>query len=231
MQRRCCWPPERPRADVVEPVLHLVPEGRAPERLLDALGHLGARAQAVDLEAVRHVLEDGLREGIRLLEHHPDTAAQIDHVHPRAVDVAAVEENLPVHDGVRDDVVHPVQAPQVCGLAAARRADESRDRLLRNLERDVPESLLRAVREVQLARLHPQLRRGRRGALGTTLPRGDRGRSARLDGSFHGGLQCIAHVRCILSSLRVTTLASTEKTKMNPTRTRAPAQACRCQSS
>ena len=42
MQRRCCWPPERPDAGLVEPVLDLVPERRrARSDALDGLAQVG----------------------------------------------------------------------------------------------------------------------------------------------------------------------------------------------
>ena len=48
MQSRCCWPPERPSALLLQPVLDLVPERRLLQRLLDALveARPSARARA-----------------------------------------------------------------------------------------------------------------------------------------------------------------------------------------
>ena len=46
-----------------------------------------------------------------------------------------------------------------------------------------------------------------------------------------GGQDRLRHVRCILSSRLVTTRERAEKMKTTATRTNAPAQACRCQSS
>jgi hypothetical protein len=72
MQRRCCWPPERPERVVGQAVLDLVPEGRLLEGALDALGDLALVLEAADAQAVGDVLEDRLRERVRALEHHAD---------------------------------------------------------------------------------------------------------------------------------------------------------------
>ena len=42
MHSRCCWPPERPERDLFQPVLDLVPDGRAAQGLLDDLVELRA---------------------------------------------------------------------------------------------------------------------------------------------------------------------------------------------
>ena len=112
-------------------------------------------ADAVDPHPVGDVFEDGLRKRIRLLKNEPDTPAQPDDVHAPRVDVLSVQQHLALHPGVRDQVVHSVQAPQKSGLPAAGRSDQGRDRPLRYGERDVEERLALAVEEVQMNRLDP----------------------------------------------------------------------------
>ena len=54
MQSRCCWPPERPSAELSQPVLHLVPQRRALRRLrLDPRLELAAVAHAEQRAARR----------------------------------------------------------------------------------------------------------------------------------------------------------------------------------
>ena len=45
MQRRCCWPPDMPKALSVEAVLDLVPERGAAQRRLDDLVHVALHAR------------------------------------------------------------------------------------------------------------------------------------------------------------------------------------------
>ena len=232
MQRRCCCPPESPSADVCSRSLTSSQSAERAQSLLDPLRQLRAPAEPVDLQPVRHVLEDGLREGVGLLKHHADPPPQVHDVRPRPVDVVPVEEDLSLHAGVRDDVVHAVQAAQEGGLPAAGRADEGRDGLLRDRERDFMEGLVLAVEKGERVRVSIRtfaLRRKRAGGRrrGCADLRSRNRRRARFD----HGRRSFHHVRCILSRRRVTTLARTEKMKMNATSTSAPAQACRCQSS
>src|SRR2546426_1896850 len=77
-----------------EPVFYLFPESRALERSLDALRQLGAAADAVDPQPVGDVLEDRLREWVRLLEDETDAASQPDDVHATRIDVFSVQHDL-----------------------------------------------------------------------------------------------------------------------------------------
>jgi hypothetical protein len=134
----------------VQAILDLVPQGRAPQALLDDVVQRSAiRGQPVQADAVGDVLEDRLRERVRLLEHHADFAAQQHRIDARAVDVPPVHDRGADDARARDDVVHPVQRPQERALAAARRPDERRHLLGRDLRRDVEERLLAAVEERQ----------------------------------------------------------------------------------
>src|SRR5215213_1939209 len=115
--------PARQRgAAFLKAVLDLFPQAGTPERLFDDLLELRFRAgKPVDAGAVGDVLKDRLGEWIRLLEHHPDTRAQLDDVHRRAGDVLAVKLDPAIHARRRDRVVHAVEAAQECRFAAARR--------------------------------------------------------------------------------------------------------------
>ena len=85
MHRRCCWPPDRARALLVQLVLHLIPQRRLAQRFLDQFGQVAAIA--VHRRPPGDVLEDRLGERVGLLEDHADAAAQLDRVPGRAVHV------------------------------------------------------------------------------------------------------------------------------------------------
>ena len=109
-----------------------------------------AAGQPVEPHAVGDVLEDRLGKRVRLLEHHPDAPAQPDDVDARRVDVLAVDLDVSLDARARDDVVHPVERAQERALAAARRPDERRDQVRRDVDRDCLERPLGAVVEVQV---------------------------------------------------------------------------------
>ena len=85
----------QPERALAQPVLHFVPQRRAPQRRLDDRVEVRALANAVDARAVRHVVVDRLRERIPALEHHPDAPPQRHRIHARAVDVDVVETIAP----------------------------------------------------------------------------------------------------------------------------------------
>ena len=128
---------------VLQPVLHLVPERRLPERPLDAAVEVGLHPEHPGAE--RDVVVDRLREGIRLLEDHPDPPPHLDRIDVRAVEVTAVVEHLPVDPGAGDQVVHPVEAADERRLATPGGPDERRHEVLANVERDVVEGDVPAV--------------------------------------------------------------------------------------
>ena len=138
-----------PEGRLVEPVLHLVEEGRVDEAPLHdivELAALGGRSgvDAVHAGAVGDVLVDGHREGVGLLEDHSDPLAQLDDVDVPE-DVRAVVEHLALDPHRVDEVVHPVEDPQEGRLAAARGPDEGRYRVGRDLHRHFLQRLRRAV--------------------------------------------------------------------------------------
>jgi len=92
---------------------------------------------AEDAQAVGDVVVDRLRERIGALEDHPDPPSHLDRIDAVPVEVDPVVEEPPLDSCARHEVVHPVEAAQERRLAAARRADQRRDRVLVDLERDV----------------------------------------------------------------------------------------------
>ena len=127
----------RPR--LVEAILHLVPQVRPAQRLLDELLRIRLLELAgIEGDAREDVLGDRhRREGVGALEHHSDVAADLDGIDVLRVNVLAFEEDPALDAGARDRLVHAVEGPEESRLPAARRADERRDRARRDLDGDV----------------------------------------------------------------------------------------------
>lgn len=102
------------------------------------------------LQPVGNVLINSHREGIGLLENHPHLPAQMDgvqgrgsHVHPVNADGAARDA------GLRNAVIHPVDAAQQRGLSTSGRADERRHPVSGNLHGDMEQGLLAPITKIQ----------------------------------------------------------------------------------
>jgi len=139
---------------VVEAVLDLVPDCRPAQCLLDAFGQVALVADPAQAQAVGDVLEHGLRERVRLLEHHADAHPDLDRIDvgPDQVDVVRPQRDRPFVARVGLQVVHPVEAAQKRALAAARWPDQRGHLVLRDHQVDVLERLVRAVPEIELFR-------------------------------------------------------------------------------
>ena len=88
MQSRCCWPPESPRAGLLQPVLYLIPDAPRPVRaLLHDLVQLRLVFDAVDPGAIGDVVVNAHGEGIGLLEYHAHLLPQQRGVHAWIVDI------------------------------------------------------------------------------------------------------------------------------------------------
>ncbi len=153
MHRRCCWPPDNA---VPLSLRRSLTSSHRPARLselLDGFVELGPRrGQAVDARTVGDVLEDRLRERVRLLEHHSDAGAKLDDVHRSGVDVLPFELDRAGHPRRRNRVVHAVEAAQERRFAAARRTDERGDAVVVDVDRDTLQGLLVTVEDVDVAR-------------------------------------------------------------------------------
>ena len=128
MQMRCCWPSEKPRALAVQVVFDLVPQHGIPQALLHDFIQLSlVLDQPKHAWAKGHVIVNRLRKWIRFLEHHPHPLAQFGHIVIGGIDIPAFQQDLPLDARPGDGVIHPVQAAQESGFAAARRSDQGRD--------------------------------------------------------------------------------------------------------
>src|SRR5919106_3783174 len=139
--------------------LELLPDGGTAEGTLDQLVHvLGVHAD--DPRPEGDVLVDRLGERVGLLEDHADAAPDLDRVDPVAVQVLAVVLDLALDPRPRDQVVHPVQAPDQGALAAAGGTDEGGDLVLVDVEVDAAEGQEAAVVHVHVVEPEHDLGRG-----------------------------------------------------------------------
>ena len=90
-------------------VLHLVPQGRAPQAAFHQLVQLSLIAHAVQLGAVGDVVVNAHGEGIGLLEHHAHPAAQVGKLHFPGKDVLALQPHITLDEHIRHKVVHAVE--------------------------------------------------------------------------------------------------------------------------
>ena len=128
MQRRCCWPPDMPKALVLR--RSLTSSQSAAWRSACSTRLVEVLLAAEHARAEGDVVVDRLGERVGLLEDHPDPLAHLHRVHARGVEVLAVVEHPSLHPRARDQVVHPVEAADQGGLAAARGPDQRGDLVL-----------------------------------------------------------------------------------------------------
>ncbi len=165
-------PAGEPERGALEAVLDLVPDRGAAQRLLDSVVEVVLHAE--DAEPEGDVVVDRLRERVRTLEDHADPPPDLDRVDVGPVEVDAVVEQPAVDARARDEVVHPVQAAQERRLAAARRPDQRRDRVLVDLERGVLDRRRGAVVDREVLHVEDRLALLSRGRRFRHAHRGDR---------------------------------------------------------
>src|SRR5829696_50956 len=119
----------------LQPVLYLVPERAAAQRVLHDLVHVALRAK--DAGAEGDVVVDRLGERVGLLKDHPDALAHLNRVDRVVVEVLPVVDDLARDLRGGDEVVHPVQAADQGALAATGGPDERRDLVLVDREVDL----------------------------------------------------------------------------------------------
>src|SRR5256885_553450 len=120
---------------LVHPVLHLFEQRGAFQALVDRgpdprLSPPQQPWGKCDVVADRH------GEGARPLEHHAHLLPQLEQL-ASGDHVLVVEQHGASGPRVWHQVVHPVENPQQCALAASRGPDDGCDPLFGNLERDI----------------------------------------------------------------------------------------------
>ncbi|MNZ94954.1 hypothetical protein D3C78_1140760 [compost metagenome] len=149
------------RAALLQLVLDFIPQRCLAQRPFDAVVHVGGAEVFEQFDAKSDVVVDRHRERRGLLEDHADLGTDQRHILLAGQQVFAVEQDFAFGALIGVQLVHAVEGTQQRGLAAARRADESRDFLFGNVQVDVLERVELAVIEVQVA--HRQLGRGKSG--------------------------------------------------------------------
>ncbi len=153
MHSRCCCPPDIPSAELLS-LERTSSQSAAPRRDRSTISSSsGLLLDPEQAGAVGHVVVDGLRERVRLLEDHPDPPADLHRRDGRVVQVDAVEQDGALDAGRLDEVVHAVEAAEQRGLAAAGRADEGRDLVLHDVEPHVAHGAEVAVEHGQVLHL------------------------------------------------------------------------------
>ena len=142
---------------VVQTILDLVENGCPAQGFFHAAGNEGLVTHAVDAQAVGHVLEDGLREGIGLLENHAHLAAQINNVHGLCHDILSFQGDFTLDATDRNKIVHAVQAAQKRGLATSGRPDECCHGPFREIHAHIVQGFLAAVIHADFLGLHTQV--------------------------------------------------------------------------
>src|SRR5437016_3242991 len=135
---------------LVEVVLHFVPERGVAQAFFDGVGD--GKLRAVDLQAVGHVVENGLGERIGALEDHTNAAAKSSNV--LREDALAVEKDFAAEARAADGFVHAVEGTKKSGFAAAGRADERGDLVDGDAHADIEKGLLAAIKEIKLGNGH-----------------------------------------------------------------------------
>ena len=141
---------------LVQPVLDLVPQVRAAQRMLGGVVEHPAIAHPLQPQAGDHVVAN--RHGgerVWPLEHHPDGPSHTHRVDAGGIDVLIVEQHGALDPGPGDHLMHPVQRAQHSRLAAARRADERSHTARQNRKRDIGDGLKRAVVDVDAVKVQP----------------------------------------------------------------------------
>ena len=111
----------------------------------------------MELGAVGDVVLDRHREGVGLLEDHPDPLPDLENVRIGSKNVLAVEVHLPLDTAAVYEVVHPVECPQQGGLPAAGRADEGSDVVAPDRHVHIEQSLFVAIPEVEAPYVHGEI--------------------------------------------------------------------------
>src|SRR4030042_1676402 len=118
------------------------------QTFFDYFFKFAATLYAVPFRAVSHVLKDGHGEGVGFLENHAHPFPELGDINLGIIDRGAVQFHVALHPHPMDKVIHAVEETQQRGLSAARRPDDSGYGTRRYVQRDIPQTLERAIIQV-----------------------------------------------------------------------------------
>ena len=144
MHRRCCCPPDIPRADFLSLSF-------ASSQIAASLRVVKLRFgfDAVSARAKSDIVVNTHRKRIRLLKYHAYSLAQKIYIHI-AVDIFSVQSNLTGDLASFDKVVHPVETLKKSRFSAAGRAYKGRDLILLHSQIYIFKGLKIAVIQVEI---------------------------------------------------------------------------------
>ncbi|MNJ42842.1 hypothetical protein D3C77_378200 [compost metagenome] len=99
--------------------------------------------------AVGNIIIDRFRKRIRLLKHHADLFAQRLYLHIVTVNILAANLYGSLDSRTRNHIVHPIECPQQCGFAAARRTDKCGNSFLWNIQGHILKRLKLVIIQIQ----------------------------------------------------------------------------------
>src|ERR1051326_9601971 len=99
---------------------------------------------------IAHIFVDRLRKVVRFLKDHADMLPEVVNIHIVAVDINAVKQHGAFHSSAFNQVIKPVEASQQGSFPAAGWANERRDLILHDLNINVEERLVAAIKEINL---------------------------------------------------------------------------------
>ncbi len=137
-------------------VLHFIPQCRMPQTLLDCVGERQLRS--VDPQAVRYVVKNRFRKGIRALEHHAHAAPQLRDILRQ--NILPIQRDLAFQACLSHSLIHAVHRPQQRRFSAARRSDQRCKFARCDTEGDVKQRLLGSVEKIYFADVHAQRQSG-----------------------------------------------------------------------
>src|SRR5262250_1256518 len=112
----------------------------------------------VDPQAISNIVEYRSGKRIGLLKYHSHSSSEQHDVHPRRIDILAVQLNAAVDSNPWDHIIHSIQSTEQGGFSAAGRSYEGRNEVRGNFQRYRLQGERFAIVEVEFLDAHLHLR-------------------------------------------------------------------------
>ena len=139
------------QAALTQFVFHFAPDRCFLQSPLHPIVHVTARQVFVQLHTKGDVVINWHGERRRLLEDHTHTWAQQIQILFGVKNVLTIKVNFSFCTLPRVQIVHAVERSEQRWLTAARRSNESRDRILLNVQIDIFQALKSTIEKVQIS--------------------------------------------------------------------------------